>query len=220
MILLNRKCLIRHSLIVFCFAAVAMFLSIFYFDLPIALFFNRPELETIYYYSREITNIGYSIHYFALALAGLIFSKLFYPRINYFKKRIAANQILQIHQWSIFSIKALVLLGVSVHPLKLIIGRQRPHASENFYPLNFDSFNLNPHWHSLPSGHAQVLFTVATLALLIWPRKKYLFLFLAIILTLTRVTIHQHYFSDVIAGGILGYLGTLWLYYLWPPKIY
>ena len=214
------KKLINLTLLVTSTALLTILLSFFYLDLLFANFFNQDELKTVYYYSREITNIGYSIHYFAIALIGFIYSKWIYSNSLFFKKRMSALLNLQINQWSVFSFKALALGGLSVNILKMIIGRNRPHSSENFYPLNFNFFNLDSHWHSLPSGHAQVLFTVAAVALLIWPKYKHLFLVLALILTFTRVTTHQHFFSDVIAGAAVGYLGTLWLYFLWPPKIY
>lgn len=213
----NQKNIIRHSLQILSLTLCLVIFSIFYLDNLIANFFSRHELQTIYYYSREITNIGYSIHYFLIALACLVFSKWIYPKSGYFKNKLTEKQNRNAFQWSLFTIKALVLIGISVQILKLIIGRKRPHVSENFGPLNFDPFSLDPHWHSMPSGHAQVLFTVATIALLIWPKQKYLFLGLALILTFTRVTILQHFFSDVVAGAVLGYLGTLWLYHLWSP---
>lgn len=199
-------------------ALIALFLSVFFWDLPVANYFNQQELGSVYYYSREITNIGYSIHYFLIALIGIIFSKWIHPNTDFFKKNISEEQNHQIKKWSVFSFKALLLVGVLVNVMKFIVGRKRPHVSENFYPLNFDFFNLDSHWHSLPSGHAQVLFTVATIAMLIWPKKKYLFLILATLLTFTRVSIHQHFLSDVVAGATIGYLGTLWLHYLWPSK--
>lgn len=197
---------------------MGILVSIFFLDLPVANYFGQQELGKVYYYSREITNIGYSIHYFIIALMGIVFSKWIYPNVDFFRKKINEEQNREIKKWSFFSVKALLLVGILVNVMKFIVGRKRPHVSENFYPLNFDSFNLDSHWHSLPSGHAQVLFTVATIAILIWPKKKYLFLILAIFLTFTRVTIHQHFLSDIITGATIGYLATLWLHYLWPSK--
>lgn len=214
----NRKWLVHHSLGVGGTALIVIFISVLYLDQPIAVFFARPELEKVYYYSREMTNIGYSIHYFMLAFVGIVFSKWIYPKTVYFKTKIDTQQNMQIKKWSFFTVKSLVIIGVPLQIVKLIIGRNRPHASENFYPLNFDAFNRNSHWHSMPSGHAQVLFTVATIALLIWPKQKYLFFTLALLFTLTRVSIHQHFFSDITAGAVIGYLGTLWLCHLWPSK--
>ena len=213
----HRYTLLRHTLIILGISLPLIGLSIFFFDLAIALFFNQPELSRVYYYSREITNIGYSIHYFAIAIFGILFSKFVYPRVQSINKRVgpALNQAILL--WSWFAVKVLLLAGIPVHLIKMGIGRQRPHVSGDFNPLIFEPFNLHHHWHSFPSGHAQVLFSVATIALLIWPRHRYYFLFAAFMLALTRVTIHQHFFSDMLAGAVVGYLSTLWLhFYLWP----
>lgn len=213
----NHQALLRHTLIILGISLPLIGLSIFYFDLTVALFFNQAELSRVYYYSREITNIGYSIHYFALAVFGILFSKLLYPRLQLINKRVSAALNLAIFQWSWFAIKVLILSGIPIHLIKMGIGRQRPHASDDFNPLNFEPLNLHHHWNSFPSGHAQVLFSVATIALLIWPRHRYYFLCAAFLLALTRVAIHQHFFSDILAGAVVGYLTTLWLhFYLFP----
>ncbi len=209
--------LLRHTLIILGISLPLIALSIFFFDLNIAEFFNQPELARVYYYSREITNIGYSIHYFAIAIFGIIFSKFIYPRIQLINKRMSAALNLAISQWSWFAVKVLILAGIPVHLIKMGIGRQRPHVSGDFNPLNFAPFNLHHHWHSFPSGHAQVLFSVATIALLIWPRHRYYFLGTAFLLALTRVTIHQHFFSDLLAGAVVGYLTTVWLHFYLRP---
>lgn len=214
----EQKSLIQHSLRVFGISLLGITAGFFSLDLMIARYFNQSELQNVYYYSREVTNVGYSIHYFAMAIAGIIFSKWIYPRFSFFRRKITSLAALKISQWSWFAVKVLILAGIPLHILKMLIGRKRPHVSQDFDPLNFDPVNLHHHWNSFPSGHAQVLFTAATVALLIWPKQKYLFLGIAFILALTRVTIHQHYFSDVVAGAAVGYLATLWLHYFLRPE--
>lgn len=209
----------RHTLLVLAVGLPLVTATIFFLDLQTAQFFNQAEFERVYFYSREVTNIGYSIHYFTLAVFGILFAKIVYPRSQVLQKKISAAANLAIFQWSWFSFKVLLLAGIPVHLIKMAIGRKRPHISGDFNPFVFEPGQLHHHWHSLPSGHAQVLFSVATIALLIWPKQKYFFLALALLLSLTRVTIHQHFLSDVIAGGMIGYLTTLWLYfYLGPGK--
>lgn len=215
----NRQWLIKHSIVVFSAGLIAILAGFYRLDMIIANFFIQPELEKVYYYSREITNVGYSIHYFVAAIIGLMFSKLIYPKTQYFKNKVSAEENDQIYQWSLFLMKALLIIGVLLNVLKFLFGRLRPHASENFNNMNFDPFNLHHHWHSFPSGHSQVAFTIAAIALLIWPRHKFVFLGVAAIFALTRITIHQHFFSDMVAGALFGYLGTLWLAHIWPGRI-
>lgn len=215
----NRKALIRYTIYFSVFALGLITLSFFYLDTQIALFFSRKDLEKIYYYSREITNIGYSAHYFVIALIGIVFSKFIYSRNKYFQQKISQQKNHNIYQWSIFAIKTLLILGIPLNIIKAVVGRQRPHASVDFYNLNFDMFSFHSHWHSFPSGHSQVMFTVATLALLIWPNQKLVFITLALIFAWTRISIHQHFLSDVLAGAFIGHVGTLWIYYFWPPRL-
>lgn len=211
--------LFKHSLTVTAVTLPLLLISVFYFDTQIAEYFKRPEQEQIYYYSREITNTGYSIHYFVIGILGLIFSKLLYAKIPALKNYVSEKKAFAVGEWSFFLIKALFLVAIPLHILKFSFGRLRPHMSEGFNNLNFEPFNFHHHWHSFPSGHSQVLFTAATVAALALPRFRFGFLGLAFLLAMTRVTIQQHFFSDVIAGALVGYLGTLWLYYYLPPKV-
>jgi len=216
----DRKILIRYSLILLSLVLIWVIVGFLYIDMPLAKYFNQPDLEKVYYYSREITNVGYSIHYFLIALCGVVFSNWIYPKFSGLKNKLSFQQNISIKNWSVFSIKVLIVAGLFIKLLKTLIGRQRPHLSPEFNNLNFDILTLHSHWHSFPSGHTQVLFSVATLGYLIWPRQKYIFLFLASFFSLTRITIHQHFFSDVVAGAFIGHIVTLWLYNLWPPKIH
>lgn len=159
---LNRRWLFRHSAIIIALTALAVALGIFLLDLLIADFAARPEMQRVYYYSREVTNIGDSLHYFTLALLGLIFSRLLYPRLSFLRTKVSAARNRMIYYWSLFLLKALILCGIVLHIFKFTVGRQRPHVAENFYNLNFAPFNLHHHWQSWPSGHSQVMFTVAT----------------------------------------------------------
>lgn len=191
--------------------------SIYFLDLSIARFFKLPENEIIYKISREITNVGLSGHYFILSLVLVVLSRTVFRKMRYFIARPGLEK--KTEAWSLFLFRCLIIIGIVCNIIKVIFGRQRPHSSENFENLNFDPFTLNEHWLSFPSGHTQVLFTLGAVLSLIWPKHTFWFLFLAAVLAFTRVTTYQHFCSDFVAGATLGYLGALWLYQLWPPKI-
>lgn len=202
----NREWLIRHSLIISLIAILGIVTGLFLLDLPIAFFFKTPEMEIVYKISRELTNVGWSIHYFVLALLGILASFTF----------LKTNKALRY--WSVFLLGTMIIIGLAIQVIKVIFGRQRPHSAVDFQNFNFQPFTLDPHWHSFPSGHTQVLFTVATVFLLMRPSWKWPLLILAAALSFTRVTTFQHFFSDYVAGAAIGYLGTLWLYQLWPAR--
>ena len=212
-----RQRLLKHTFQMGLIFLVLLSSGFFLLDQTMAAYFKKPELEGFYIFCREITNIGYSIHYFILAALGIIVSNYFRNRIAFLKNN--PNLADAIKAWSWFTIKCLVLIGILGEILKIIFGRQRPYSTDDFQNLNFVPFSTHWHWHSFPSGHTQVLFTVATIAFLIWPRHRFWFFIGAALLAFTRVAIYQHYFSDYIAGAYLGYIGTLWINYLWPPKL-
>lgn len=213
----SRKTLIQQTLLLGVFGLVLMLGGAFWLDQNVAVFFKKPELEFFYAFCREITNAGYSIHYFIAATIGFVASRYLYAKIHYLKSNPHINKALG--EWSLFVFKCLILIGLVGQIIKIICGRQRPHTTEDFQNLNFSPFSLDSHFHSFPSGHTQVMLTMATIASLIWPKWRYSWFALAIFLGFTRVVIHQHFFSDFVGGAYLGIVGTLWIYYLWPPKL-
>jgi membrane-associated phospholipid phosphatase len=212
-----RKKLILQTALLGAFSLVFIIAGVLWLDQTIAYFFKRPEQETFYAFNREITNAGYSIHYFVAAAIGLVASRYLSSRIGYLKENPHINKALG--EWSLFVFKCLITIGLIGEVIKLICGRQRPHGTEDFQNLIFSPFSFDSHFHSFPSGHTQVMFTMATIATLIWPKWRFAWFFLALFFGFTRVVISQHFFSDFIGGAYLGVIGTLWIYYLWPPKI-
>ncbi len=70
--------------------------------------------------------------------------------------------------------------------------------------------------HSFPSGHSMTIFAVMSL-LAYFVGKKYaglFFVYIAVVVGLTRIYLLQHFFIDVLAGSLLGIictLTTIWL---------
>ena len=84
--------------------------------------------------------------------------------------------------------------------LKIIVARPRPFVGLN----NSLVENLNPNM-SFPSGHAVSVFSLVRLM----DFNKiifYLWMLIAIIISISRVYLGVHYLSDVIAGALIGLL--------------
>lgn len=178
-------------------------------DQSVSLFFKRPELTGFWLFARNVTNVGLSEHYFAAVVLLYIFSKWVRP------------QYVQLRIWSRNFFFAMITSGVFIHILKFSFGRQRPHKSADFDPYVFQSFTTHWDFHSFASGHTQVMFTVATMMALTFPRAKWVFFLIAAFFGLTRVIIHDHFLSDVIGGATVGYVGTitgLYWVYLWQSR--
>ena len=73
------------------------------------------------------------------------------------------------------------------------------------YDLNF--FTTDSHFHSFPSGHTSTIFAVALVLSLMIPRLKYLFFLVAAIVALSRVIVGAHFFTDIVGGIALAFIG-------------
>lgn len=92
--------------------------------------------------------------------------------------------------------------------LKPLIGRPRPF-NYNHWPNTFNYPDLipRPHDFSFPSGHTSSSFAAAVV--LIFTKKKRIYipaLVLAVLIAFSRIYVHVHYSSDVLAGIVGGTL--------------
>ena len=109
-------------------------------------------------------------------------------------------------QWAIVILVGISVLAALVMSLKFVIRRKRPEGEWGAIYRNTDP-------HSFPSGHAARAFLIAVLvsgtglgwlALLLW--------IWAPVVSLARVAMGVHYFSDIVAGLLIGIvLGVVYL---------
>ena len=87
------------------------------------------------------------------------------------------------------------ITGITVFLLKNVFTRARPSAAL-----------IETGGHSFPSGHAALVFSLAVVFSDRWPGRKIMFYSLAAAVSITRVFLGVHYPTDILAGGILGFL--------------
>jgi len=93
---------------------------------------------------------------------------------------------------------AVIVLALLVLSIKFLIKRRRPEGTWGAIYRNSDP-------HSFPSGHAARTMMLGTLVLLLGhPLIGLAMLVWAILVSLARVGMGVHYFSDISAGLILG----------------
>lgn len=127
--------------------------------------------------------------FLALYLGGLIF--------NRFKLR----------ETGLLVIEAYVFSGLITLLIKSTVGRLRPYMEMGAYQFHGWSWNNNDQF-SYSSGHAAVSFALSTI-LASTTHNIYLksfYYLLAVITCVSRIYHSQHWFSDVVTGGIMAYL--------------
>ncbi|MBL7542782.1 MAG: phosphatase PAP2 family protein [Bdellovibrionaceae bacterium] len=185
-------------------------LCIVFIDQPLTSQFKDDDW--LWLLAREVTHVGLFTNYFIPAFL-IWFGAQILLRWKKSKNRQRLKLIATQALWLMY---CLLFSGLWTHILKFSFGRQRPKISPLFDPYEFQFFNTHWDFHSLPSGHSQVVFTVATFLAFMFPRFKYGFYSVAFVMGFTRVMTRDHFFSDVLAGLAVGHLSTIimlfWLY--------
>lgn len=106
-------------------------------------------------------------------------------------------------QYAIYFISSYIIVSFLVNiVIKNIIQRERP------YIANQIETPYCPSTHSFPSGHASGAFVGAVIFSYYDKKRKWLYYSLAILIAISRVYLHCHYFFDVFIGAFFGYLLT------------
>jgi membrane-associated phospholipid phosphatase len=124
---------------------------------------------------------------------------------------------------SVFLLTAYLSTGLVVQILKRIVFSDYPRPVKYFH----DTLQLHlvdgvrlMYGHSFPSGHSASAFALfLSLAIFSQNRLVKLFcLFLALAVAYSRVYLSQHFLVDIIAGSLIGVVGTLALYPVFYTK--
>jgi membrane-associated phospholipid phosphatase len=99
------------------------------------------------------------------------------------------------------SVVTIVTTVVMVVGIKALVGRARPHQGEgphHFRPLSFKN-------SSFPSGHTSTAFSLVTPWVVYYPNiLTYSLLALPTGTAFARIAKDKHWFTDVVAGGLIG----------------
>jgi len=108
--------------------------------------------------------------------------------ILYFKKRSLTLRFSLLYFFTL----------VIIFFLRILTKIPRPDtALTNISAISFE--------YSFPSGHATTVFLLLPLFIKLYPKQKYLWILIAIIIPLSRLYTGFHYLSDIIFGVFLGY---------------
>lgn len=101
---------------------------------------------------------------------------------------------------------AIGIPALTVSIVKRLIGRARP---SDWGPFHYVPFSWRPDYAALPSGHSTAAFAAAFAIGAIWPRARLPMWIYAGVIAVSRVAVHAHFPSDVVAGAFVGVLGAI-----------
>lgn len=190
---------------VFAFAIGSMFTGT---DRAIALFMKAHINEHMAYFWRFMTDRGEGTLYVVVALLGL------FGGIGL--KRLAADQqsreiIARMQRYCYLVLISLAASGAVLHTVKFLGGRHRPRDLFESGAYGFEPFAFTSKLDSFPSGHSQTIFCVTTALSLAFPNHWKQISFVGLLVALSRVTMTNHYVSDVAVGSWLGIIAVLML---------
>ena len=173
----------------------------------IALFIVCPESimsldERIFLWVDFLHSNAFTYIFFLITLLG---SSLFWLVI------IALFWIRGKKDISMRLLYAFVIDSIFLYILKFRFVRPRPE--EEFYNF-FINFNLGP---SFPSGHAERAFSASVILTSYFSRYKWIFFFLSLLVSISRVYLGVHYPLDILVGAMNGIIIGYSILF-WPTK--
>lgn len=188
------RVLIITALLVFCAAAV----SFFFIDLPMALFLFTLEESWFKRIFNMITKCGRSELYLVPTALCYIFWR--------FRKQ------LEPARRSLYIFTTVAVSGLTIDLIKIIFGRFRPDMYRYKGMYGFEFFKLDSDFLSFPSGHATTVTSFAIALCLLFPRFRPLWLTYAFVISISRIIVSAHYFSDVLIGAFIGACIAIYLH--------
>lgn len=185
-----------------CLLCVVLILAV---DEPLAQALKLHLDPDLFGFFKTITDIGLAGHWYLL-FAGLW---LVSRAAAGFSHTVAGHQLWleRARSW-LYALATLLAGGIVITVLKFVFGRYRPRYLFDQGLSGFAPFSGN---NSFPSGHSQVVWSVAIALWFVYPRYRAVYVVAALLLSASRVATTVHYLSDTIMGGTLAVLLGLWL---------
>jgi len=117
-----------------------------------------------------------------------------------------------------FSFCAVAVSNLVTEVLKYSVGRGRPFVGGEANAFHFSHFAGNPAYYSFPSGHATTAFALALAVSAVWPQARVAMAVYAIVIAATRLVLLAHHPSDVVAGALIGIIGTMFVRYWFAAR--
>jgi membrane-associated phospholipid phosphatase len=171
-------------------------LGYFILDKPIAFWAHAGDLRRLYW-----PNLMTHVADWLTAVAVILVIVLGIGQTLWLQHR---------HRCFVLAFSILVAKGVK-DALKPVFGRYWPETWTHDNPslihnqaYGFNWFHGGDWYASFPSGHTTVAWAAAMAIALCWPRLRWLAALIALVVPVGLVLCNYHFFSDIVAGGLLG----------------
>jgi membrane-associated phospholipid phosphatase len=91
----------------------------------------------------------------------------------------------------------------------VVVGRARPHLFFSEHVSGFTGFGPRADYWSFPSGHSVTAAALAFALCVLYPRWRWAWIAVALLVGASRIGLDQHHLSDVLGGFYIG-LVTAW----------
>jgi membrane-associated phospholipid phosphatase len=176
-----------------------------------AMYFQENLYNHVYDFFRFITESGEGLYW--IVPPGLVYLFYRYFPLTWlpFSAWFIDKREEDMRTMGFIALSAL-LSGLLVNILKLVFARFRPVEFFEFQNYGMNWFAHGYDVASFPSGHSATALGVAAAVALLFPRFRYPVLFYGALVTFSRVVVNKHYLSDVLVGGYIGVLVSVYLY--------
>jgi membrane-associated phospholipid phosphatase len=203
----------RHALWLSAALAIAIIVLMFAIDAwEIAQMPKRgtPSL----WWLRIVTDFGKDEYVLAVLAAMLIVVAITAPAMRGIRRAMLLGLGTRLQ----FIFFAVALSNLVTEILKYSVGRGRPFVGGEGNVLHFSHFAGNPAYYSFPSGHATTAFALAMAVSAVWPQARVAMAIYALIIAVSRLVLLAHHPSDVVAGAMVGIVGTVFVRYWFAAR--
>ena len=163
---------------------------------------------------RILTDFGKDEYVLAVLAALLIAIAVVSPAL----RGIQRSLLLGLGTRLQFIFCAVAFSNLITEVLKYCIGRGRPFVGGEANAFHFSHFAGNPAYYSFPSGHATTAFALALAVSAVWPQARVAMAIYALIIAMSRLVLLAHHPSDVVAGAMVGIVGTVFVRYWFAAR--
>jgi membrane-associated phospholipid phosphatase len=163
---------------------------------------------------RILTDFGKAEYVLSLLAAMLVAVAVISPRF----KGVPRSLLIGVGTRVQFLFVAVAIPVLAGDLIKGVVGRGRPFVGGKANAFNFSHFDWTSAHASFPSGHAITSFALAFAVAALWPRVRAVVVVYAVVIAVTRLVLLAHHPSDVIAGGLLGVVGAMFVRYWFAAR--